>query len=242
MAGPAYGTGPALIGVTTAIEPARWGDWVREAALLPLSYLRALERARAVPVLVPPLARAAVPVYVERLDGLVVTGGADLDPGLYGEQPHERTSPAQPHRDRFDLALLRAAIEADLPFLAIGRGMQALNVVREGSLVQHLPDVVGGDQHAPAPGRLGGHAVQLSATGVLGKILGDRAEVLSGHHQAVKRLGRGLVAVGWAEDQVVEAIELQGHRFGVGVQWHPEEGGDPRLFDAFVREAAVGRR
>ncbi len=242
MAGPAYGAGPALIGVTTAIEPARWADWVREAALLPVPYLRALERAQAVPVLMPPSVRAAVPVYVERLDGLVFTGGADLDPGLYGEAPHERTSPPQPHRDRFELALLRAAIEADLPFLAIGRGMQALNVLREGSLIQHLPDVVGGDAHAPAPGRLGRHAVQLSATGTLGRILGDRIEVASGHHQAVKRLGRGLVAVAWAEDQVVEAVELQGHRFGIGVQWHPEEGDDPGLFEAFVREAAAGRR
>jgi putative glutamine amidotransferase len=181
-------------------------------------------------------------VYIERLDGLVFTGGADLDPGLYGEAPHERTSPPQPHRDRFELALLRAAIEADLPFLAIGRGMQALNVLREGSLVQHLPDVVGGDAHAPVPGRLGRHAVQLSATGILGRILGDRIEVASGHHQAVKRLGRGLVAVAWAEDQVVEAVELQGHRFGIGVQWHPEEGDDHGLFEAFVREAAAGRR
>lgn len=242
MAGPAGGAGPALIGVTTTIEPARWGDWVREAALLPVPYLRALERARAVPVLVPPAVRAAVPVYVERLDGLLVTGGADLDPGLYGEAPHEETAPPQPYRDRFELTLLRAAIEADLPFLAIGRGMQALNVLREGSLVQHLPDVVGGDLHAPAPGRLGRHPVQLSAAGTLGRILGERAEVASGHHQAVKRLGRGLVAVAWAEDQVVEAIELQGHRFGIGVQWHPEEADDPRLFDAFVRAAATGRR
>ncbi|MCO6003451.1 gamma-glutamyl-gamma-aminobutyrate hydrolase family protein [Actinoallomurus purpureus] len=241
MTGSTYGTGPALIGITTDLEPARWSDWVREAALLPASYLRALERARAVPVLVPPSLRAAVPAHVERLDGLVFAGGADLDPNLYGESPHERTGPPQPHRDRFELTLLRAAIETDLPFLAIGRGMQALNVVREGSLIQHLPDVVGGDVHAPASGRTGTHRVQISGSSALGRILGEQAEVATRHHQAVKRLGKGLVAVAWAEDQVVEAVELQGHRFGIGVQWHPEESDDPRLFEAFVRAASEGR-
>ena len=241
MAGSTYGTGPALIGITTDLEPARWGDWVREAALLPVSYLRALERARAVPVLIPPSLRAAVAVHVERLDGLILAGGGDLDPGLYGEPPHEHTGPPQPHRDRFELTLLRAAIETDLPFLGIGRGMQVLNVVREGSLVQHLPDVVGGDTHAPALGRHGTHKVQISASSALSRILGDQAEVVTRHHQAVKRLGKGLVAVAWAEDQVVEAVELQGHRFGVGVQWHPEEGDDPRLLEAFVSVATAGR-
>ncbi|MEV5703616.1 gamma-glutamyl-gamma-aminobutyrate hydrolase family protein [Actinoallomurus sp. NPDC052274] len=242
MAGSTYGTGPALIGITTDLEPARWSDWVREAALLPVSYLHAIERARAVPVLVPPSIRAAVPVHVERLDGFVIAGGADLDPGLYGEQPHERTGPPQPYRDGFELTLLRAAIEADLPFLAIGRGMQALNLVREGSLIQHLPDVVGGDAHAPASGWTGRHRVQFSPSSTLGRILGEQAEVPTRHHQAVKRLGRGLVAVGWSEDQVVEAVELQGHRFGVGVQWHPEEGDDLRLFEALVRAASDDRR
>jgi putative glutamine amidotransferase len=241
MVGATYGTGSALVGITTDLEPARWSDWVREAALLPASYLRAIERARAVPVLVPPSIRAAVPVHIQRLDGLIVAGGADLDPALYGEPPHERTGPPQPHRDRFELALLRAAIEADLPFLAIGRGMQVLNVLREGSLIQHLPDVVGREAHAPASGRMGTHRVQLSGTSTLGRILGEQVEVASRHHQAVKRLGKGLVAVGWAGDQVVEAVELQGHRFGIGVQWHPEERDDPRLIDAFVRAACEAR-
>jgi putative glutamine amidotransferase len=241
MAGSAYGTGPALIGITTELEPARWSEWVREAALLPASYLRAIERARAVPVLVPPSIRAAVPVHVQRLDGLIIAGGADLDPALYGEPRHERTGPPQPQRDRFELALLRAAIDDDLPFLAIGRGMQALNLVRDGSLLQHLPDVVGSDVHGPASGR-GEHRVQISASSTLSRILGERADVPTRHHQAVKRLGKGLVAVAWAEDQVVEAVELQGHRFGIGVQWHPEESDDPRLFEAFVQVAAQGRR
>lgn len=237
MAGATYGAGPPLIGITASLEPARWGDWVREAALLPVAYQRALERARAVPVLVPPSVRATVPVLVERLDGLIISGGSDVEPSLYGEEPHEETGPPQPHRDRFELALLRAAIDADMPFLAVGRGMQALNVVREGSLIQHLPDVIGGNAHQPSSGRYGRHRVQISVTSRLGKTLGDNAEVASGHHQAVRRLGKGLSTVAWADDQVIEAIELQGHRFGIGVQWHPEESDDPRLIEALVAEA-----
>lgn len=237
MAAARYDAGPPLIGITAGLEPARWSDWVREATLVPAAYQRAVERARAVPVLLPPSVRATVPVLIERLDGLIISGGGDVDPGLYHEEPHEETAPPQPHRDRFELALLRAAIDADLPFLAIGRGMQTLNVVREGSLIQHLPDVVGGHVHRPAPGGFGRHPVQISATSVLGKTLGDRAEVTSGHHQAVRRLGKGLSTVAWADDQVIEAIELQGHRFGIGVQWHPEEADDPRLIQALVAEA-----
>jgi putative glutamine amidotransferase len=237
MAGAAYDGGPPLIGITTGTEPARWGDWVREAALSPAVYQRVVERARAVPILVPPSVRATVPVLVERLDGLIFSGGGDVEPSLYGEEPHEETGPPQPQRDRFEFGLLRAAIDADLPFLAIGRGMQALNVVREGSLIQHLPDVVGGHAHLPSPGRFGRHSVQISVTSVLGKTLGDQAEVTSGHHQAVRRLGKGLATVAWADDQVIEAIELQGHRFGIGVQWHPEESDDPRLIEALVAEA-----
>lgn len=237
MAGAKYDAGPPLIGITTGLEPARWGDWVREAALLPVAYQRALERARAVPVLVPPSVRATVPVLVERLDGLIISGGGDVEPSLYGEEPHEETSPPQPQRDRFEFALLRAVIEADLPFLAIGRGMQAMNVVREGSLIQHLPDVVGGHAHRPAPGSFAQHTVQISVTSTVGKTLGDHAEVTSGHHQAVRRLGKGLSTVAWADDQIIEAVELQGHRFGIGVQWHPEESDDLRLIEALVTEA-----
>lgn len=236
MPGETYGSGPPLIGITASAEPARWADWVREAAVLPVSYQRAVERARAVPVLLPPSVRATIPVLVDRLDGLIITGGGDVEPSLYGEEPHELTGPPQPYRDRFEFALIRAAIEADLPFLAIGRGMQALNVAREGSLIQHLPDVIGGDAHAPSPGLYGRHAVQVSVTSRLGKVIGDHAEVATGHHQAVKRLGKGLAAVAWADDQIVEAIELQGHRFGIGVQWHPEESDDPRLIEALAAE------
>ncbi|HEX2316988.1 MAG TPA: gamma-glutamyl-gamma-aminobutyrate hydrolase family protein [Thermomonospora sp.] len=233
--------GPPLIGVTTYLEAARWGVWVREAALLPASYVRAVERAGGVALLLPPAASLdGVPALVRRLDGLVLTGGPDIDPALYGAQPHERTGPPQPRRDRFELALVRAAVDADLPFLAICRGMQALNVARGGTLVQHLPEAVGHDAHGPGPGRIGTHRVRISPTSTVGRILGESADVPTYHHQAVRRLGGGLVAVAWAEDQVVEAVEVQGHSFGLGVQWHPEDGDDPRLFEALV--AAAGRR
>lgn len=228
-----------LIGVTTYQEAARWGSWVREAALLPVPYLRAIERAGGVPVMLPPLtALTGVPTLIQGLDGIVLGGGGDVDPALYGADVHPETAPPQPQRDRFELALLRAAIEADLPFLAICRGMQVLNVARGGNLVQHLPEAVGTDLHAPTVGMIGSHPVRISATSAIGKILGERADVPTGHHQAVQRLGDGLTAVAWADDQIVEAVEVHGHRFGLAVQWHPEEGDDLRLFEALVAESA----
>lgn len=238
--GPAAGGGaPPLIGITTYEEPARWSVWVREAALLPASYVRSVERAGGVPVMIPPTGNLrGLAALVSRLDGLILAGGGDLDPDLYGAERHAETGPPQPRRDRFELALARAAVDADLPFLAICRGMQVLNVARGGALVQHLPEAVGHKAHAPEVGKIGTHRVQISATSAIGKILGDVADVPTYHHQAVSRLGKGLSAVAWADDQVVEAVELQGHRFGLGVQWHPEDGDDKRLFEALVAEAA----
>ncbi|TMQ91054.1 gamma-glutamyl-gamma-aminobutyrate hydrolase family protein [Actinomadura soli] len=230
---------PPLIGVTTYLEPARWGAWVREAALLPAPYVRSVERAGGVPVLLPPTsALRGLKTLVARLDGIVIAGGGDLDPDLYGAVRHSETGPPQPQRDRFELALARAVVDADLPFLAICRGMQVLNVARGGALIQHLPEAVGHKDHAPETGIVGSHPVRISGTSLVGKILGESADVPTYHHQAVSRLGKGLSAVAWAEDQVVEAVELQGHRFGLAVQWHPEEGADGRLFEALVAEAA----
>jgi gamma-glutamyl-gamma-aminobutyrate hydrolase PuuD len=224
--------------VTTYLEPARWSVWVREAALLPAQYLRAVERAGGVPFLLAPTSLRGVDALVRRLDAIVLAGGGDVDPSLYGMDRHGETGPPQPSRDRFELALIRAAIEAGVPFLAICRGMQVLNVARGGALVQHLPETVGHDGHRPAPGTFGRHRVQISINSTVGKILGAVVEVPTSHHQAVTRLGRDLVPVAWTDDQVVEAVELQGHRFGLGVQWHPEEGDDLRLFEAIVAEAA----
>jgi putative glutamine amidotransferase len=214
---------------------------VREAALLPVPYVRAVERAGGVPVLLPPTATLrGLGALVERLDGVVLAGGGDVDPDLYGAVRHAETGPPQPQRDRFELALARAVIDADVPFLAICRGMQVLNVARGGALVQHLPSAVGHHGHAPETGIVGHHPVRISGTSRVGEILGDAADVPTYHRQAVGRLGKGLTAVAWADDQVVEAVELPGHRFGVAVQWHPEEGRDGRLFEALVA-AAAGR-
>ncbi|MBW8487642.1 gamma-glutamyl-gamma-aminobutyrate hydrolase family protein [Actinomadura parmotrematis] len=236
---PARSDSAPLIGVTTYLEPARWGAWVREAALLPAPYLRMVERAGGVPVLLPPTAGLrGLDTVVSRLDGIVIAGGADVDPQLYGAARDPETGPPQPQRDRYELALVRAVIDAGLPFLAICRGLQVLNVALGGTLVQDLPAAVGHERHRPAIGRVGAHRVQISATSAIGKIMGDAADVPTYHHQAVARLGEGLVPVAWADDQVVEAAELQGHPFGLAVQWHPEEGDDRRLFEALVAEAA----
>ncbi|WP_067800283.1 gamma-glutamyl-gamma-aminobutyrate hydrolase family protein [Actinomadura formosensis] len=238
--GPAAGDGaPPLIGITTYQEPARWGVWVREAALLPVPYVRSVERAGGVPVLLPPgVTLRGVDALVARLDAVVIAGGGDLDPDLYGALRHSETAPPDPRRDRFELALVRAVVAADLPFLAICRGMQMLNVACGGTLVQHLPEAVGHKGHAPETGIVGSHPVRISEASLVGGILGGSADVPTYHHQAVGRLGTGLTAVAWADDQVVEAIELPGHRFGLAVQWHPEEGEDKRLFEALVAEAA----
>ncbi|WP_449065351.1 gamma-glutamyl-gamma-aminobutyrate hydrolase family protein [Planomonospora algeriensis] len=224
-----------LIGITAYLEAARWGTWVREAVLSPASYVRAVEKAGGAPVLLPPLGLGGIDGYTAGLSGLILAGGAELDPGLYGAAADGRLDGPQPHRDRFELAVARSAVQAGLPLLAVARGMHVLNVAQGGTLIPWLPDVVGHDRHGE-PGRP--HTVQISVSSVLGKALGDRAEVTAPHRQAVKRLGTGLLAVAWADDQIVEGVELQGHRFAVGVQWHPERGDDNRLIEALVEAAA----
>jgi len=140
-------------------------------------------------------------------------------------------------RDRFEILMTRAAIDADLPFLAICRGMHILNVARGGTLIQHLPDRLGSESHKPDPVKLTIHDVQVSAASKLGRVLGATAQVPGAHHQAIDRIGSGLLPVAWTPDQVVEAVELQGHKFGLGVQWHPEESDDARIFEALVAAA-----
>jgi gamma-glutamyl-gamma-aminobutyrate hydrolase PuuD len=227
----------SLIGITGQLEAAHWGDWVREAVLSPVTYTRAVERAGGTPVVLPPVPADSVARLIQGLDGLVLTGGTDVNPALYDAAPHDQTEPPDRRRDRFELSLARAAVDAQLPVLAIGRGMHILNVARGGTLIQYLPDAVGHNRHAPDPVKMTPQDIQLSAGSHLGKLLGARARVPALHHQAVQRAGSGLIAVAWGEDQVIEAVELQGHRFAVGVQWHPEEGDDLRVFEALVAAA-----
>ncbi len=222
-----------LIGVTAYLEAARWGTWVREAVLSPPAYARAVEKAGGAPVVLPPLGAGGIEDYLRGLDGLILAGGVEVDPGAYGEARDERLDEPQPHRDYFELALCRAAVQADLPILAIDRGMHVLNVAQGGSLIRWLPDVVKHDRHgATTP-----HVLQVSVSSNLGKAIGDHTEIAFSHRQALNRLGAGVLAVAWADDQIVEGIELQGHRFAVGVQWHPERGGDLALFEALVEAA-----
>jgi putative glutamine amidotransferase len=229
--------GRPIIGITGELEAARWGNWIREAVVSPVSYTRAVERAGGTPVILPPVPASSVPVLIAGLSGLLLTGGRDVDPSLYDEAPHEQTDLPDHRRDRFELILTRAAIDADLPFLAIGRGMHILNVARGGTLTQHLPDRLGNESHRPDPVKMTTHTLTISAASKLGRMLGETAQVPAAHHQAIDRIGTGLLGVAWTHDQVVEAVELQGHKFGVGVQWSPEDGDDARLFEALTTAA-----
>jgi gamma-glutamyl-gamma-aminobutyrate hydrolase PuuD len=231
-------TARPLIGITGYLEPARWSDFVREAVLSPVTYSRSVERAGGIPVVLPPVPIDSVARLVAGLDGVLISCGPDLDPRLYGSTRHELTTPPDRRRDTFDLTLVRAAIDAGRPFLGVCRGMHVLNVVRGGSLIQHLPDVVRHDRHAPDPVKMSAHDVQVSASSRLGRVIGSNAAVPTRHHQGVQRLGTGLLAVAWADDQIVEAVELEGHPFGIGVQWHPEEDDDLRLITEFVTAAS----
>jgi putative glutamine amidotransferase len=229
--------GRPIIGITCELEAARWGDWLREAAVSPVSYIRALERAGGAPVLLPPVPPDSVSSLVGRLDGLLFTGGRDVDPALYEQQRLDDTDLPEHRRDRFELLLMRAALETGLPFLAIGRGLHVLTVARGGTLTQHLPE------HRPDRARYLPHDVHLADDSVLGRLLGSKVQVPAAHHQAPDRLGDGLTVTGWSpDDQAVEAVEVAGYGFGVGVHWHPEESDDLRLLTALVEAAGKPRR
>jgi len=229
-----------LIGITTYVTPAKWSHWDTEAALIPVDYVNAVERAGGRALLVPP-SEDGVEETLQALDGLLFSGGSDLDPGLYDQEPHEETSGTHEMRDRAELALLEAALERDMPVLAICRGSQVLNVARGGDLVQHLPEVVGDEKHKHTPGTFADHDVTMEDGTRLGSLLGDRAPVKSHHHQGIGRIGEGLRVAAHAEDGTVEAVEDPDRRFAVGVLWHPEAVDDARLFEELVREAAQYR-
>lgn len=230
-----------LIGITSYLEPARWGDWIREAALVAKPCLREIDRAGGMPVVLPPARPSGVVELLARLDAVVLTAGAPVDPDRFGEEPHERAAAPDPRRDAFELALVRAAIEKKVPVLGIERGAHVLNVAAGGSLIQYLPEVAGGHNHAPDPVRLSRADVSVSVTSRLGKALGDRAEVLESHEQGFNQVASGLSPVAWAQDGSVEAVEIDGHPFGIGVQWFPEEGEDRRLLAALVAAAEEQR-
>jgi len=270
-----------LIGITTYNDVAQWRDWSAPAAVLPRTYVDAVRLAGGRPVLLPPGGTPAEAAQtVADLDGLVVAGGGDVDPARYGAAMHPATGAPDAERDAWELAMIDCALEAGLPLLAICRGIQLLNVIRGGTLHQHLPHIVGHEEHSGIADDFGRHAVRIGTAGVIGRILtpdgaaagplsghgagsasddvqhpgvppavafdwpaadGHWIEVATHHHQAVDRLGDGLAATAWAADGTVEAAEFAGPGvppgFVIGVQWHPEETGDVRLFRALARAA-----
>jgi putative glutamine amidotransferase len=235
---PVVATKP-VIGITTEVADATIGHWNLEWALVPSDYVNAVRRAGGRPLLVPP--DEAVEETLDVLDGIIFSGGGDIDPANYGEEPHPETRGVQPERDDAELPLLTAALERDMPVLAVCRGSQVLNVARGGKLHQHLPEVVGHDDHKHTPGQYADHEVELMPQTRLGELLGDRAPVKSHHHQGFRRVGEGLVASAHAEDGTVEALEDPTKRFALGVLWHPEAGEDRRLFEALVAAAGEYR-
>jgi gamma-glutamyl-gamma-aminobutyrate hydrolase PuuD len=225
-----------VVGITTYLTDASWGAWEVEAAVVPFAYVRSVAHAGGAPLLVPP--GTSVEETVDVVDGLIFSGGSDLDPALYGEEAHAETLGVVRERDDFELSLMRVALERDVPVLAICRGSQVLNVARGGSLEQHVPDRVGTNVHKVTPGVFSDHGVEVVEGTQLASILGDRGEVKSHHHQGFGSLGTGLRESARAPDGTVEALEDPSRRFTLGVLWHPEEGEDLALFQALVAAAA----
>jgi len=228
-----------IIGITTYLVPAAWGAWNMEAALVPADYVRAVSSAGGVPVLIPP--GSSPPETLDLVDALVFSGGSDLDPSLYAAEAHPETNGVVRERDEFELELMRAALERDMPMLAICRGSQVLNVALGGDLEQHVPDRVGTELHREVPGVFSEHDVSVVDGTRLASVLGDRHDVKSHHHQGFGALGAGLREAARAPDGTLEALEDPSRRFTVGVLWHPEAGEDRALFEALVAEAAAYR-
>jgi putative glutamine amidotransferase len=234
-------TTPA-VGICAAVERARWTVWEETVTMAPRSYSSAVQAAGGVALLLPPdpAVANAPEELLDRLDALILAGGSDIDPASYGAEPDAATGGSWPDRDAFELALTTAAVERDTPVLGICRGMQLLNVALGGTLVQHLPDAVGHSDHMHTPGAYGDHEVRLEPGSLAARAAGaERLVVKSHHHQGVERLGKGLLATGWAlPDDAVEAVELpERDAFALGVLWHPEEEGGSPIISSLVEAA-----
>ncbi len=248
------GAGRPLIGVTTSevrgaeqVELIRHGEPSRREMALGLSYMRAVEIAGGLPVVVPPIAVDSIGSLLDNLDGVLLSGGPDIHPDSYGESPHPELGPTWPDLDVTELALARQAVAHDVPVLAISRGAQALNVARGGTLFQHLPERFGRTtpHTLSVAGQPTAHQISIDPGSTLHEALGETdLEVNSYHHQSASGLGRGVRAVAWAPDGVIEAVEVPERRFAIGVQWHAESMTDAppqlKLFRAFVEAAGQG--
>jgi putative glutamine amidotransferase len=227
------------------VERVRWAAWDQEVTMAPRSYVHAVQRTGARAVILPPDPRAASEpdVCLNGIDALLLAGGSDIDPAAYGAEQHPETRGARPDRDEFELALTRRALERELPVLGVCRGMQLLNVACGGTLIQHLPDVVGHENHRHTPGNFGDHEVRLEPGSLAAVSAGaERLTVKSHHHQGVDELGEGLVASGWSVEDadLIEAIEVPGRGFALGVLWHPEEDVRDRVVGALAAAARTG--
>jgi putative glutamine amidotransferase len=233
-----------LIGISSYAQRARWGTWDDEAILLPRRYADKVAQAGGTPVLLPPL--AGIELILPRLDGLVLSGGGDINPDRYGAASDAATGPASEPRDAAELALCTSALSIGLPLLGICRGLQVINVALGGTLHQHLPDIVGHDGHSPESGGYGRHDVTVAAGSRLAAALGEgKVAVPTHHHQAIAQLGKGLVPTAWTADGVIEAAEFDSadsdHAAMLGVQWHPEAGDDLSLFRWLIAAARRDR-
>lgn len=239
-------TAQPVIGISSYQQRARWGKWDDEAVLLPRRYVDKVARAGGLPVLLPQAAASAA--VLSRLDGLILSGGADVEPSRYGAAPHPAAGPFSPGRDGAEFELCTHALAMGVPLLGICRGLQVINVALGGTLHQHLPDLVGNDSHSPEVAGYGTHKVSVAAESRLADLLGrSEAAVPTHHHQAIDRLGAGLVPTAWTDDGVIEAAELDasadyGAQFMIAVQWHPEAGDDLSLFTALVAAAELASR
>jgi putative glutamine amidotransferase len=241
---------PPVIGITSYVEATTRGHWVDvPSALIPHSYVRKVEEAGGIAVLIPPRLDSAtddhrlVRALLGRLDGVIIAGGADVAPELYEAERHPTVQASRPDRDTTELAIAEVSAELDLPVLGICRGMQVMAVSSGGTLEQHVPERVGHEDHSPAPATYGSHPVDTVPGTRVADLLGARVDVPSYHHQSVAT-HPGYVPAAWAPDGTLEAMEDESSRFRLAVQWHPEQGEDPRLFDALVaaaRSYAAGR-
>ncbi|HEX2742620.1 MAG TPA: gamma-glutamyl-gamma-aminobutyrate hydrolase family protein [Rubrobacter sp.] len=231
------------IGITAATENVSYGVWKEIPAFMsPASYVRAVQRARGRPLLLLPDPEDAEDPggVLDLVDALIVTGGAgDVNPALYGQERHPETGPIQDERDAYELALVRKALEREVPILGICRGMEILNVVYGGGLEQHLPDVLGHEDHRHTPGTYSDHEVRLEPGSLAARAAGEeRSQVKSHHHQGVREIGSGLAVTGWADDDTVEALEDPSCPFVLGVLWHPEEDEKSQVIKALVSEVS----
>lgn len=241
MSGSDSGVSRPVIGLTTYRQRAKSGVWDVQASFLPGGYIEGVTGAGGIATLLPPqpVDDAVADQVVSRIDGLVLTGGKDVNPEAYGHTPHPATEEPGRERDAWEFALLHAALRRGVPVLGICRGPQLINVALGGTLHQHLPDVIGHTGHRVADATFASHAATVADGTRLGRLLGPAVQTCCYHHQAIDRLGRGLIANATV-DGVVEGIESTGDEFVVGVQWHPEENlDDLRLFAGLVEAAGI---